>query len=156
MIRLSLDLDRRPHMSFSVRIAAIRRAAVSAGLVQGLERAPDDPAAVICIEIVEAGPEPAISGSGAGSPVAALPCPSPHHRAVVRAFSANGARGVGRMRPQVGLVNLPLGKCPLEASGSGNAAAEAEAPSLTPCSGQRRAAWGQARRVAINIWIVVK
>jgi hypothetical protein len=43
-------------MSFSVRIAAIRRAAVSAGQVQGLERAPDDPAAVICIETVEAGP----------------------------------------------------------------------------------------------------
>jgi len=42
-------------MSFSVRIAAIRRAAVSAGQVQRLERAPDDPAAVICIEILEAG-----------------------------------------------------------------------------------------------------
>ena len=54
VIRLSLDLDRRSHMSFSVRIAAIRRAAVSAGQVQRLERAPDDPAAVICIEIVEA------------------------------------------------------------------------------------------------------
>jgi hypothetical protein len=39
VIWLSLVLGRRPHMSFSVRIAAIRRAAVSAGLVQGIERA---------------------------------------------------------------------------------------------------------------------
>jgi hypothetical protein len=54
VIRLSLDLDRRSRMSFSVRIAAIRRAAVSVGQVQRFERAPDDPAAVICIEIVEA------------------------------------------------------------------------------------------------------
>ena len=79
------------------------------------------------------------AGSGrSGTP---LPFPSPS-RCFVRAFSANGARGVRRMRPQVGPANLPLGKWPVEASGSGNAAAEAEAPSLAPCSGQRRAAWG--------------
>jgi hypothetical protein len=60
------------------------------------------------------------------------------------------------MRPQVGPANLPLGKCPFEAWGSGNTAEETEAPSLAPCSGQRRAAWGQARRLAINIRSVVK
>ena len=93
-------------------------------------------------------PSAAASAASLAAPpaqaVAALPCPPPHHRTVVRAFSANGARGVRRMRPQVGPAILPLGKCPVEASGSGNTAAEAEAPSLAPCSGQRRAAWGQA------------
>jgi hypothetical protein len=79
VIRLSLDLDRRSHMRFSVRIAAIRRAAVSAAQVQGLERAPDDPAAVICIETVEAGPRAGDLGfwrrlTGSGTP---LPFPSP-------------------------------------------------------------------------------
>jgi hypothetical protein len=55
-IRLSLNLDRRPHMSFSgSRLFAMP--AVPAGQVQRVERAPDDPAAVIHIENVEAGPQ---------------------------------------------------------------------------------------------------
>jgi hypothetical protein len=62
-----------------VRIAAIRRDAVSAGEVQRLERAPDDPAAVIGIEIVEAGARAGDLGfwrrlTGSGTP---LPFPSP-------------------------------------------------------------------------------